>query len=319
MFTGPRPSKLMRLPALAVLALAAGVPCASQAPAFDGGRAFEHVRQLVSIGPRTPGSPGIQQARRYIASQLEPAGIKVTEQVFEAQTPLGRIHMVNVIATLPGKTPEKLVIGGHYDTKVFKEFRFVGANDGGSSTAVLIELARSLAELPRTMTMDVVFFDGEEAFIDWYTDNDNTYGSRHYIEAARKAGSLDRVKGMVLVDMVGDRNLQIRREQASTPWMSDMIFQSAGRLGLGAFFRDEPAGLIEDDHIPFLKAGIPAVNIIHSSPPGGFPAYWHTAGDTLDKISARSMEAVGRVVLDSIPRIEARLLKKTGTSSPEVP
>jgi glutaminyl-peptide cyclotransferase len=271
-------------------------------PMFDSNRAFEHIRQLVSIGPRTPGSAGSAQARAYVASEIKAMGLSATEQPFLAETPLGPIRMVNVIITIPGASRERIVIGGHYDTKLFREFRFVGANDGGSSTAMLIELARSLKDGPRPFTIDLVFFDGEEALVEW-TGNDHTYGSRHYVDQARKDGTLRHIRAMLLVDMVGDRDLELRREANSTTWMTDIVWDSARRLGYGKHFLDEKE-YVEDDHIPFLRAGIPAVNLIDLR-----YAPWHTAGDTLDKVSARSLQIVGEVVLDALPRIEERLKK----------
>jgi glutaminyl-peptide cyclotransferase len=269
---------------------------------FDSSRAFEHIRQLVSIGPRPPGSAGIAAARTYIADQIKAMGLTAVEQPFLADTPLGPIRMVNVIVTIPGASRERIVIGGHYDTKLYREFRFVGANDGGSSTAMLIELARSLKSRRGPYTIDLVFFDGEEALVEW-VGTDHTYGSRHYVEQARKDGTLKLIRAMVLVDMVGDRDLELRRETNSTPWLTDIVWAAAGRLGYGRYFVDDEQ-FVEDDHIPFLRAGVPAVNIIDMQ-----YEPWHTAGDTLDKVSARSLQIVGDVVLEALPRIEQQLKK----------
>jgi hypothetical protein len=267
---------------------------------FDSARAFEHVRQLVAIGPRPAGSPGIEQARRYIGQQLAAAHLDVAEQAFEAQTPLGVVKMVNLSVTIPGAHPDRLLIAGHYDTKLFRQFRFVGANDGGSSAAMVLELARVLAGRRNALTIELVFFDGEEAAIDW-TGTDHTYGSRHFVAAARAAGTLSAIRAMVLVDMIADRNLTIRRESASTPWLTDLIWATAKRLGHGDAFRDDVRA-IEDDHVPFLRAGVPAVDVIDLD----YPA-WHTADDTLDQVSARSLQTVGDVLLASLPEIEKRL------------
>jgi glutaminyl-peptide cyclotransferase len=270
---------------------------------FDGQRAFEHVRHLVDFGPRPPGSAALERSRQYIVAELRKAGVTVREQSFVAQTPLGPIPMVNVIGTIPGKSPDRLLFGGHYDTKLYKEFDFVGANDGGSSTAFLIELARVLKPRQNQFTIELVFFDGEEALVEW-RDNDHTYGSRHFVEAARRDGSLSTIKALVLVDMIGDRDLNIRREQYSTRWLTDIIWASARKLKLDRYFLDEYM-YIEDDHIPFLQAGIPAVNVIDLD-----YEPWHTAEDTLDKVSAESLDIVGRVLLDALPSIEARLAGK---------
>lgn len=269
-------------------------------PMFDSSRAYEHIRQLVRIGPRTPGSAGIAKTRAYIANEVAAMGLTATEQPFTADTPLGAIRMVNVIVRIPGAGEERILISGHYDTKLFREFRFVGANDGGSSTAMLIELARSLKDRRRPYAIDLVFFDGEEALVEW-VGTDHTYGSRHYVAQARADGTLRQIRALVNVDMVGDRDLQIRREAQSTPWLTDIIWAAAGRLGHQQHFIDESLH-VEDDHVAFLRAGVPAANIIDMRYPP-----WHTAGDTLDQVSARSLQIVGDVVLEALPHIEARV------------
>src|SRR5206468_2330275 len=150
---------------------------------FDSSRAWEHLRQMVAIGPRPAGSPAIEQTRKYIKDQLGAIGLKATEQAWDDETPLGKVHMVNLIVTIPGTTADRLAITGHYDTKLFREFRFLGASDGGSSAAFLIELARVLKARRNAETIELVFLDGEEAVIEW-RGNDHTYGSRHYVDAA---------------------------------------------------------------------------------------------------------------------------------------
>jgi glutaminyl-peptide cyclotransferase len=273
-------------------------------PGFDSSRAFDHLRALVAIGPRPPGSAGIRQARAYITSQLKALGLAPTEQAFEAQTPLGPIKMANISVRLPGKRPERLIIGGHYDTKLFREFRFVGASDGGSSTAMLLELARVLKDRERPLTIELVFFDGEEATLPDWSGTDHTYGSRHFVATAKQDGSLAGIKGMILLDLVGDRSLTIRKETRSTPWMTAIIWDTARRLGHRAAFLEESMP-VEDDHVEFLDAGIPAVDVIDLD-----YAQWHTAGDNLDAVSARSLQIVGDVIVASLPKIVARLQKQ---------
>jgi Zn-dependent M28 family amino/carboxypeptidase len=282
------------------LASAAPKPAAPRTAAFDSNRAFEHVRQLVAIGPRHPGSAGSQQARRYILDQAKALGIAAAEQPFVASTPLGPVQMANVVLTVPGASPDRILLGGHYDTKLFREFRFVGANDGGSSTAMLLELARALKARKNAFTIELVFFDGEESFVEW-TGTDHTYGSRHYVQQAQKSGTLKGVRAMLLVDMVGDRDLRLRRESRSTRWLTDIVWASAKTLGYGAHFSDETEP-IEDDHVNFLNAGVPAVDLIDLD-----YRWWHTAEDTLDKVSARSLQVVGEVVLHALPAIEKRV------------
>ena len=268
---------------------------------FDSNRAFEDLRRQVAFGPRPAGSAALARCREYILQQLEAAGIAAREQAFDADTPLGPVRMVNVVATIPGRRTDRIALATHYDTKLFRDFRFVGASDGASSTAAVLELGRVLTGRQNEYTIELLFFDGEEAFVDWYRNNDNTYGSRHYVEAARGAGTLDGLKALVLLDMIGDRNLTIRRDSNSTQWLTDIVWASAAKLGYRSFFLNEDT-TIEDDHLPFLRAGVPAVDIIDLD----YPA-WHTAQDDLAAVSARSLQIVGDVVLDALPQIERRL------------
>jgi glutaminyl-peptide cyclotransferase len=266
---------------------------------FDANRAWEHLRQLVALGPRPAGSPAIEQARKYIKDQLTTVGVSVADQAWNDETPLGPLHLVNLVATIPGASKDRLIIAGHYDTKRFREFRFVGANDGGSSAALLLELGRVLKTTRNALTIELLFLDGEEAVLDW-TGNDHTYGSRHYVAIAKRDKSLDSLKAMVLVDMIGDRDLQIKREAHSTTWLTDVVWSAADRLKLGAHFLPVSTP-IEDDHLEFLAAGVPSVDLIDLD----YPA-WHTRNDTLDAVSARSLQVVGDVLLASLPQIEAR-------------
>ncbi len=277
---------------------------AGQAPLpFDGSRAYEHLKHQVAIGPRAAGTAANAETRRYIMSTLAGFGIKAAEQPFDADTPIGRVKMANVIATLPGARAERIIIASHFDTKPFKDIRFVGASDGASSTAALLELGRVLQAKQRPLTIELLFLDGEEAFEQW-TGTDHTYGSRYYVGAARKNGTLAGIKALILLDMIGDKNLNIRREENSTPWLTDVIWSTAWRLGYRQQFLDE-ATPIEDDHIEFLKAGVEAVDIIDLD----YPA-WHTAEDTLENVSAKSLQIVGEVVVAALPEIEQRLAGK---------
>jgi hypothetical protein len=274
---------------------------ASVSLAFDSSRAYEHLRRQVAFGPRPAGSTPLAQARQYILTQLKAAGITVREDAFDATTPLGQVRMVNLVATIPGRRPERIALATHYDTKLFREFRFVGASDGASSTAAVLELGRVLKARQNEFTIELLSFDGEEAVVDWNRNNDNTYGSRHYVDTARKTGTLDGLKALVLLDMIGDRNLAIRRDSNSTPWLTDIIWASGAKLGYRSHFLSEET-TIDDDHIPFVRAGVPSVDIIDLD-----YAAWHTAQDDLDRVSARSLHIVGDVVLDAIPQIERHL------------
>ena len=290
---------MTRAVAVAVLALQAVTP----PPKFDSGRAWEHLRQLVAIGPRPSGSPAIDQTRKYIKDQLSAAGVTASEQTWDDQTPIDKVRMVNLVATIPGARKERIVVAGHYDTKLYRQFRFVGASDGGSSAAFLLEIARVLKARRNPFTIELLFLDGEEARMpDWH-GTDNTYGSRHYVELARRDGSLATLKALVLIDMIGDRDLDIRRDTNSTPWLTNIIWEAARRQDLDDYFVAESTR-IEDDHLPFLAAGVPSVDIIDLD----YEA-WHTAKDTLDAVSARSLQVVGDVVIAALPQIEAQLSK----------
>jgi glutaminyl-peptide cyclotransferase len=285
------------LVAAAALGLLAAAPVPRPAPAarVDGVAALRHVERLVALGPRPAGSAAGARAREYIAASLKAAGVEVRVEPFEAETPDGRLRMANVVGVVRGRRPDVIMLAGHYDTKAFREFRFVGANDGGSSTALLLELARQLAAVPREYTYWVVFFDGEEARRTW-TAQDSLYGSRRMAETLARAQRLPRA--VIVVDMIGDRDLAIRRESLSTEALTDILWTSARRLGHDAYFLSESMP-VEDDHAPFLRAGVPAALLIDFDYPP-----WHTADDTIDKVSARSLEIVGDVVLDALPSVE---------------
>jgi len=285
----------------ACLVLGLLLQAAAATVSFDSNRAWEHLRQVVSIGPRPSGSPAIEQTRLYIKKQIAASGVAVAEQQWMADTPAGKVAMVNLIATIPGTSKDRIVFAGHYDTKRFPQFRFVGASDGGSSTAFVLELARVLKARRNPFTMEFLFLDGEEAVNEVWAGTDNTYGSRHYVETARQGGSLAGLKALVLLDMIGDRNLQIRRDSNSTPWLTEIVWNAARRQKLDDHFIPESTQ-VEDDHIPFMKAGVPSVDIIDLDYP-----QWHTPQDTLDAVSARSLQIVGDVVLGALPEIEARL------------
>jgi hypothetical protein len=286
-----------------LLALALGVQVIAPQPKFDSGRAWEHLRQLVAIGPRPAGSPAIEQTRKYIKEQLAAEGLVAVEQAWDDRTPVDKVHMVNLSVTIPGAHKDKIVIAGHYDTKLSREFRFVGASDGGSSAAFLIELARVLKARHHGMTIEILFLDGEEARLWDWQGADNTYGSRHYVEMAKRDGSIASLKAMLLVDMIGDRDLTVRRDSNSTPWLTDIVWAAAKHRELDAYFMAETTR-VEDDHLPFLAAGVPSVDIIDLD-----YEPWHTSKDTLEAVSARSLQIVGDVVLTALPHIEAHLTK----------
>jgi len=266
---------------------------------FNQQRVAQDLQAIVGFGPRPAGSDAIGKTRAYIVSELQKAGLKPQLDEFDARTPRGVKHMVNIRASRAGSKPSIIAVTGHYDTKLFDDIRFVGANDGGSSAAWLLEFARCTRDLKLESTLEFVFFDGEEAVVEW-TDEDSVYGSRHDVDRRLRNKNLTDVKAMILVDMIGDRNLNIKREGQSTRWLKDIIWSTAQSIGYAKEFPNDEIE-VSDDHIPFLRAGVPAVDLIDFD----YPA-WHSAADTLDKVDARSLKIVGDVVYFSLPLIDRR-------------
>jgi glutaminyl-peptide cyclotransferase len=266
---------------------------------FSADRAGKDLSTIVGFGPRPAGSEAIAKSRTYIVDELRKAGLEPKLVEFDAVTPRGRKHMVNIHAFRPGTQSNVIALTGHYDTKIF-DFPFVGASDGGSSTAWLLEMARVTKDLKLTNTLEFIFFDGEEAVLDW-TDTDSVYGSRHDVDRRYRAGELNKLKALILVDMIGDKDLNIRKESASTSWLKTIIWDTAQEMGFRREFpTDETA--VSDDHIPYLKAGVDAVDLIDLDYP-----YWHTVADTLDKTSPASLKIVGDVIYNSLPEIDKRI------------
>lgn len=275
---------------------------------FNGTRAYEYLKAMVEVGPRPSGSEANVATQKFILQTLKQQGIAVEEQPFLATTPRGPVSMNNLIAKIPGVSSEIIVLGGHYDTKLFETFRFVGANDGGSSAAFLLEMAGNLKRRKNPFTVWCVFFDGEEAVHEW-TDTDSLYGSRYFVQYMKSSSQLSKIKAMLLVDMIGDRDLNLLKESNSTPWLVDILWNSAADLGYKKNFLPESFSIGGDDHFPFLQEGIPAMDLIDFD--YGFSnVYWHSEQDTADKCSPRSLQIVGETVLKALPAIEARLQRK---------
>lgn len=271
---------------------------------------MKHVTTLVEMGPHTSGSENIKRVQTYITDTLTQAGLSIREDRFTADTPLGPRDMMNIIAVSPGRVTDIIAIGAHYETKFFSDFTFVGANDNCSGTGLLLELARVIASrdsLPLEFTYWFIFFDGEESFLTW-TESDSLYGSRHLVNLLRESGEIYRLKALILLDMIGDKDLALPRDSQSTAWLSGIIWNTAKDLGYETIFLNREMPVV-DDHVPFLRAGISSVDIIDFTFGGdGSPGrYWHTPHDTLDKVSRTSLRIVGEVVLESLPRIERYL------------
>jgi glutaminyl-peptide cyclotransferase len=255
---------------------------------FSGEKALAHVQRLVDFGPRPSGSEAIEKSRHYIEDQLRRAGWQVTRQGFTDDTPRGKVEFVNLVAQFPGHAAPLFLLCSHYDTKTFDAIKFVGANDGGSSTGLLLELARVIGQHPDLAPkIELVFFDGEEAY-DHFSETDGLYGSRYF---ARHLGGRGQFRGGILFDMVGDRSLDVTLPADSPPEMARDIFAAAEALKLRTYFSYLDREMI-DDHSSLNAVGIPTIDLIDFD-----YSWWHTAGDTIDKISAKSLQVVGSVGL----------------------
>ncbi|CAN5506943.1 M28 family peptidase [soil metagenome] len=257
---------------------------------FSGENALQHVQKLVDLGPRPPGSEALEQVRGYITGELEQLGWKVTRQTFTDSTPQGPMTFVNLLATFAAspRAPDFLLCS-HYDTKFYEHERFVGANDGGSSNGVLIEMARVLGQRPELAAkVLLVFFDGEEAYVE-FTATDGLFGSRYFAQQLVQQNKVKQFRAGILFDMVGDKDLRITLSPDSPVELTRGIFAAADALGLREYFTYFHTTIV-DDHTPLNAIGIPVIDLIDFEYPP-----WHTPADTMDKISAESLEIVGKV------------------------
>lgn len=291
-------------PARIVIPPADAAPPAAQTGGFDGAKAYDEVAKLVAFGPHPPATDGIHAVQKYIHSQLEGFGCAVDEDDFNAQTDLGTMAMKNIVAKISGTGQGVILLLTHYDTK--RVDNFVGAEDAGSSTGLMLEMARILCGRPKQANaVWIAFLDGEEtqAHFDW-VQSDSVYGSRELAARLALSGEAKRVRAAILADMVGQYNLRIMRESDSTKWLTDLIWRTAAHLGYQDIFTSKESQ-IDDDHQPFLKRGIPAADIIELE---GYIdlGYWHTSQDTLDKISPRNLAIVGHVILETVNQLQKR-------------
>jgi hypothetical protein len=267
-----------------------GAPQAKIWEEFSGEKALAHVQRLVDLGPRPPGSGAIEKSRDYIENQLRLSGWQVTRQAFTDDTPRGKVQFLNLIARFPGQrtTAPSFLLCSHYDTKTFDTIRFVGANDGGSSTGLLLEFGRVLGRHPNLAAkIELVFFDGEEAY-EHFSEHDGLYGSRYFARQLGGSGA-KQFRGGILFDMVGNRSLKITLPADSPAEMARDVFASAEALKVRSYFTYLDREMI-DDHTPLNAIGIPTIDVIDFS----FP-WWHTAEDTMDKLSAQSLQIAGSV------------------------
>jgi len=292
-----------------VSGLLLAAPLAAQAQQhFNGAKALEYARQFVAIGPRWPTSQNHQKAEAFLRNQFKRDQLE--EDAFTASTPIGPVPMRNFIVRYAGKKDGVIVLASHYDTNYWlKNINFVGANDGGSTTGLLMAIGDQLrAETANGKKLNgysvwLVFLDGEEAIQSW-SKSDSTYGSRHLAAKWGRDGTLGKIKAFMLADMIGDRDLDILRESRSTDWLVALVRQAAKKFGDERYFfkTNEP---VEDDHLPFVERGVPSIDLIDLNY-GPNNSYHHTAKDTMDKISAHSLTIDGDVFLETIRLVSQR-------------
>jgi glutaminyl-peptide cyclotransferase len=274
-------------------------PLPEKTGGFDGKRAFAHVAKQVSFGPRPSGSQALAHLQEYLQSELKSYGCDVETDDFGSDTPIGRVRMKNILVKIPGEKPGIILLGTHYDTLLMDNF--VGADDGGSSTAVMLELARLLCPQRGKYAVWIAFFDGEEATKSW-SATDSRYGSRQMAARLSSSGDIKKVKAFLLADIVGGRAAQFLRESSSSPALIDLVWDTAARLGYSALFLNDTTAA-QDDHDSFMSRGVPAVDVIGDFAHNG---YWHTPQDALDKISGRTLATVGHVFLESVKQLQSK-------------
>ena len=306
----PAPAKPAPPPFMSAVAGPTPVAPQDQAPAaettggFDGKLAYDQVAKQVSFGPRPPGSPAIAKLQDYLTSELNSYGCAVETDSFSADTPIGRVPMKNLLVKIPGKKPGIILLGTHYDTK--KMDNFVGADDAGSSTGVMLELARLLCKAPQDKySVWIAFFDAEEAFNPQWEDPDHTYGSRQMAAQFAASGDLSKIKAFILADLVGGRTARFQRDRESTKWVVDLVWSVAARLGYSEWFVNEVGGPGGDDHFSFTSRKVPSVDIITILDSQTTP-YWHTPQDTMDKISPKALAVVGHTILESVKELQKK-------------
>lgn len=272
-------------------------------PHIDAKRAFEYTREVTGFGERYMGNENHKKLERYIVDHLK--GDQVEDDAFTAETVEGKFPVRNIIAKFPGTKDGIIVIMGHYDTNYWlRNTGYVGANDGGSSTAILLEFANQLRGKKRDgYSVWLVWTDGEEAVKTW-SDTDSLYGTRHLAEKWEKDGTLKKIKGLMVVDMIGDADLNIDRNTSGTDWLMDLIYSAAEKEGYQSHFYAR-AGAIEDDHLPFLKRGVPSADVIDLDY-GYNNVFHHTPQDTMDKLSPKSLEIVGDTILETVHLLDQR-------------
>lgn len=271
---------------------------------ISGDEAMQYTRQIVAFGPRWLNNPAHHKVEQYILDHLK--GIDVEQDKFTQQTSLGPFPMNNIIAKFPGTKDGIIVLASHYETNYWlRDTNFVGANDGACTSALLLEIANKL----RGKKLDgysiwLVWDDGEESMKQQWNTQDALFGTRHLAQKWQQDGTAKKIKALMVLDMIGYKNLDILREEHSAPWLEDLIYQAASKFGYQSHFFSEKSS-VEDDHLPFAEVGIPVADII-IGPYGYNDAFHHTTDDTLDKLSPRSLQIVGDTVMEAIAMINQR-------------
>ena len=288
-------------------------PDSGPPPTIDAERAMRYTKDIVKFGPRPVGSANHKKVEEYLASHLK--GDEVGNDNFIADTPEGKFPVHNIIAQYHGTKDGIIVIASHYDTNYpLRKTSYIGANDGASSSALLLELANQLRGKPRDgYSIWLVWDDAEEAmkpdtempFLD-----DSLYGISHLAEKWQADATLKKIKAFVLADMIGDADLNVDRDTNSTPWLQEVIYEAATRLGYQSHFFARSLAM-EDDHLPFVKHGVPSADLIDFTY-GYNNVFWHTPQDTVDKLSPMSLEIVGSVILETV-----RILDKMSPLPPK--
>lgn len=273
------------------------------APKINAARAMQYTKEVVGFRARPIGSANHKKLEQYILDHLK--GDQVEDDAFVVDTVAGKFPVRNIIAKFPGKKDGIIVIAGHYDTVYpLRNTAFVGANDGGASTAILLEIANQLRGRTRDgYSVWLVWTDAEEAVKEW-TETDSVYGSRHLAAKWQQDGTIKKIKAFLLADMIGDADLNIEREKNSTPWLEDLVYEAATKLGYQSHFFARTLE-VEDDHLPFVKLGVPCADIIDLDYGYG-NVFHHSVQDTMDKLSPKSMQIAGDVMLQTVWMLDAR-------------
>jgi glutaminyl-peptide cyclotransferase len=304
------PAKSAQPPFMSAVAGPPPVASEDQAPApettggFDGKRAYDQVAKQVSFGPRPPGSPAMVKLQEYLETELKSYGCAVETDSFSADTPVGRVPMKNILVKISGVKPGIILLGTHYDTK--KMDNFVGADDAGSSTGVMLELARLLCKQPGKYAVWIAFFDAEEAFNLQWQDPDHTYGSRQMAAQFAASGDLPKIKAFILADLVGGKSARFQKDRESTKWVVDLVWDVAAKIGYTKWFVNEVGGPGGDDHFSFTSRKVPSVDIITMIGDPIVAPYWHTPQDTMDNISPKVLAVVGHTIVESINELQKK-------------